>query len=842
MKVGIIKVGLTDAQCFSLAPITQGLVGARVEICYRESVWAGVSRLVTFTAGKVSRSVWDTEGVVTVPWEVLEKPGSQVLVGITGASADGTVVIPTVAVCLGQVQKSSAPAKEESRDPTAPIWARLDERVEQLERSGTGGVGAEELRTAVEQALAEAAASGAFTGPQGPKGDTGAAGPQGPKGDAGDTGPQGPQGPKGEPGDGAMEPLTGSTDEITPLQAGIALINGRDVLIEYRSDDYGTMGFTSFNIAMDGAVIVASCAIVMRDGSITIASLVGYTADDTWECTVSPLNAMDPLIGSSDDITPAQVSQALLEGRDVVLAYTDSTYGTIYFSAFLKAAAMDTVACSGVQDVFMNDMHMVMRFSLIGFIDSGQWEFYVSPLAEYSDVAGKLDAAALPEAINTALAQAQASGDFQGDPGADGKSAYAYAQDGGFTGSAAEFAASLAKTRALDGLLVEANTTSRTINLNPGGYEYGTFKSSGGDETNLSPKELSFRHADYIPVQGGKSIMFWFDAASWNDHNPGGKPIKLVEYDSNKNFIAIQASCKAYIVTSRPTYALNADTAYIRIAIDNYTSGAIANFPLEDIKIGIYYAENAASEYVDYEISTAQMMIRGDKVTGGSLAGKRIVYDGDSICLGYNANGGYPAMIAGISGCTAVNEAVGGARLCAVSDKHSVVNNVSNLPKDGDLYCFQGGINDWWANTPLGTFAQDDYTGTVDPATIYGAMETIFRYALTNFLGKPICFVITHKVQNSAYSKNANGHTFWDYRKAMIDVCEKYSIPYYDAFTKSGLNGWNEAQNNAYLTGNSSATGDGIHPNREGYQRYYVPQLIDLFRQIMPANASEVLL
>lgn len=40
----------------------------------------------------------------------------------------------------------------------------------------------------------------ALTGPQGPKGDTGATGPAGPKGDTGATGPEGPQGPKGEPG------------------------------------------------------------------------------------------------------------------------------------------------------------------------------------------------------------------------------------------------------------------------------------------------------------------------------------------------------------------------------------------------------------------------------------------------------------------------------------------------------------------------------------------------------------------------------------------------------------------------------------------------------------------
>ena len=53
----------------------------------------------------------------------------------------------------------------------------------------------------------------------------------------------------------------------------------------------------------------------------------------------------------------------------------------------------------------------------------------------------KLDASALPEAINTALAQAKASGEFNGDPG---KTAYEYAKDGGYAGTEAEFGAKLA--------------------------------------------------------------------------------------------------------------------------------------------------------------------------------------------------------------------------------------------------------------------------------------------------------------------------------------------------------------------------------------------------------------
>lgn len=54
---------------------------------------------------------------------------------------------------------------------------------------------------------------------------------------------------------------------------------------------------------------------------------------------------------------------------------------------------------------------------------------------------GALPAEALPEAINDALAQAKESGEFDG---ADGKTAYAYAKDGGYTGTEAEFAARIA--------------------------------------------------------------------------------------------------------------------------------------------------------------------------------------------------------------------------------------------------------------------------------------------------------------------------------------------------------------------------------------------------------------
>ena len=68
-----------------------------------------------------------------------------------------------------------------------------------------------------------------------------------------------------------------------------------------------------------------------------------------------------------------------------------------------------------------------------------------------ADEVGALSAATLPEAITTALAQATASGAFDGADGSpgkdgvDGKSAYKYAVDGGYTGTEEEFAAKMAQ-------------------------------------------------------------------------------------------------------------------------------------------------------------------------------------------------------------------------------------------------------------------------------------------------------------------------------------------------------------------------------------------------------------
>lgn len=175
-----------------------------------------------------------------------------------------------------------------------------------------------------------------------------------------------------------------------------------------------------------------------------------------------------------------------------------------------------------------------------------------------------------------------------------------------------------------------------------------------------------------------------------------------------------------------------------------------------------------------------------------------------------------------------------GGRLVSLKEGenyHSVVDNLSNLPTDGDLYCFQAGINDYWTYGVLGTFDPYGFTNEVDPTTVCGALETIFRYMKQR--DKEVVFVISHKIKSTADHENAMGDTFADYHDAMVGLCEKYDVTYYDAFLDSGLDGSNEEHNALYLTGNSSGEPDGTHPNEEGYRKFYVPQLIQIFEDIL---------
>lgn len=363
-----------------------------------------------------------------------------------------------------------------------------------------------------------------------------------------------------------------------------------------------------------------------------------------------------------------------------------------------------------------------------------------------------------------------------------------------------------------------------TKNLFDEVWERGSLNADGTANNSSNAVSAYYRSKNFIAVEGGKRLDF---------NSEGGiiDSVKLAQYNVNKQIIGSDLSnwSRERNRWTNNGITLHANTRYIRFWCGNQA------------QMNIFYHENINEMFADpgdvfIHIPHLEKTYLGEFIPTSAVAspliGKKIAYDGDSICIGTYGGGGYAKLIADNVGGFYENQAVGGARLVSKEGSsgnyHSIVDNLPNLPKDADLYCFDGGVNDVWSLVSLGTYSMSDYTGTVDKTTICGALETIFRYCLSNFVGKPICFIITHKVSNIDYDNYKN------YHDAAVAICNKYSIPYYDAYNESGLNGWNTTQSTTFLTGNSNGTADGCHPNEEGYRRYYVPQLIRLFERIMP--------
>lgn len=188
---------------------------------------------------------------------------------------------------------------------------------------------------------------------------------------------------------------------------------------------------------------------VIQEYNTTIASLPVLEGLETGETVIQQnpdiiemlLTSSEPLIGTTQTITPSRVLAAIKAGRDVALQYTDSYYGTFVFSAFNANERLGIVVSNSILPQ-MNGL----TGTLLGFVEDAGWTFRATNTATKDDVG---------TAVNEALAAAKASGEFDG---ADGKSAYSYAQDGGYAGTEAEFSAKLA-AESIDKALYVVNAT-----------------------------------------------------------------------------------------------------------------------------------------------------------------------------------------------------------------------------------------------------------------------------------------------------------------------------------------------------------------------------------------------
>ena len=227
----------------------------------------------------------------------------------------------------------------EETDPNVHEWAKAEEKPTYTAEE-VGALSEKTLKPAVGLALAQAKASGDFDGADGITptigdngnwflGDTDTKKPsRGDKGDTGARGEKGDTGAKGEKGD------TGAT---------------------------GAAGKSAYSYAQDG----------------------GYTG--TEEEFAAKL-AEEQLVGTTDELTPTQVYEAVSTGRPVKVQYTDSTYGLLSFTAFNVSESLNVIVSEIV--AYGNGVYMLCE--LVGYKSSNAWGFNITTLAQKTDIPAAL--------------------------------------------------------------------------------------------------------------------------------------------------------------------------------------------------------------------------------------------------------------------------------------------------------------------------------------------------------------------------------------------------------------------------------------------------------------------
>lgn len=129
MKAIKIAVAGASAEILETVPIVSGTVGLPVAFSFDEA-WTGFQKTAVFRVnGRTIDQIHIAEEGI-VPWELLEKPGCRLWIGVYGINEDGTVQMPTVWVDAGAVLPGADPSGDPSAQPSLPVWQQLTEDVE----------------------------------------------------------------------------------------------------------------------------------------------------------------------------------------------------------------------------------------------------------------------------------------------------------------------------------------------------------------------------------------------------------------------------------------------------------------------------------------------------------------------------------------------------------------------------------------------------------------------------------------------------------------------------------------------------------------------------------------
>lgn len=300
--------------------------------------------------------------------------------------------------------------------------------------------------------------------------------------------------------------------------------------------------------------------------------------------------------------------------------------------------------------------------------------------------------------------------------------------------------------------------------------------------------------------------------------------IKSITYTAFRNvdiptILFLSADMKVagmVIATTAPTYG---DTMYSGIA--EIPSNAVY------MEFSVLNTNNDSSVTVMYSnIESNQKRI--EILEKDPLYGKKITCTGNSITAATHSvpGHGYVEQIADAHGMTVDNHAIWGAIIPQghpranddVTDIGCIHDTLDDMDADADIVIISGSINDceYYADTNFLGEITGDFSTELDLTTFYGALEDMCKKALQKYAGKPIIYVIEHRMtlDNTTY-----GQYYLKLHEAIVKVINKWGISIVDLFNDCPSLNYNNGYKEKYTTG------DGTHPNYEGYEKFYVPRV-----------------
>lgn len=267
-----------------------------------------------------------------------------------------------------------------------------------------------------------------------------------------------------------------------------------------------------------------------------------------------------------------------------------------------------------------------------------------------------------------------------------------------------------------------------------------------------------------------------------------------------------------------------------------YTDGTTSTFTVTNGKDGVDGIQGIQGEpgedghtpiitiqngywYIDGVNTSIKVTCESEK---GKWYGKEAIFVGDSITYGVGTDKVYYEFIKEQLGLSSVTGyGISGSCFSSKSDyglsNSPLTSRYINIPSSDLIMVFMG-TNDYGHETPIGNINDND------DISFYGALNKVINGLINNNPTSTIVFVTplhrygfgTSKILNKKftydYLPNGQGHTLKDYKDAIINVCERYSLPVIDLYSNSGLNPSIPNIKSTYFP-------DGLHPNEKGHER-----------------------